>query len=132
MSKRILAENVLKNLIILVILYLTYGNIESFLMSNLAIEQAGNLLVAVSILAVTACFGNFAFTYECTDKGDSVSRLVAHMTTGLLMLVVGISLEMTAIIMNLILRDFWMFNFCLAILYAAIMLYDFWDLSRLE
>ena len=92
----------------------------------------GSLLAAVSILAVTACFGNFAFTYEKIKRDSFGSRLLAHTTTGLLMLLIGMSLEMTSVLASLLVGEFYIFNLSLLILYAASVLYDFWDLKRTE
>lgn len=92
----------------------------------------GNLLVVVSILAVTACFGNFAFTYEKVETKDRSGRLLAHFTTGLLMLLIGLSLEMTAVLAGLIIGNFFIFNVSLIVLYISSVLYDFWDLKRMQ
>ena len=90
------------------------------------------MLVAVSILSVTACFGNFAFTYERVKQKETASRLLAHATTGLLMLLIGLSLEMTSAIMGLLMGKFLIFDVSLAVLYLASVLYDFWDLKRAD
>ncbi|OGK22259.1 hypothetical protein A2866_02455 [Candidatus Roizmanbacteria bacterium RIFCSPHIGHO2_01_FULL_39_8] len=129
--KQIYWENLIKNIIILILLVPSYLSIQNFIQSS-GIDQtsAGSLLVAVSILAVTACFGNFAFTYEKVDHKDTGSRILAHITTGLLMLLIGISLEMTAILAVVLIGNFHVFNLSLVILYLASVLYDFWDLKR--
>ena len=93
---------------------------------------AGDILVAVSILAVTACFGNFAFTYERVKIQKWSHRLLAHCTTGALMLLIGISLEMVSILSSIIMGSFFWLNASLILLYIASILYDFWDLLRQE
>src|SRR5258708_5517405 len=63
--KNVLLENIVKNIAIVLVLIFTYLQIQSFFLNtNFDKSVIGSMLVAVSILAVTACFGNFAFTYE--------------------------------------------------------------------
>ncbi len=131
--KRALGENAIKNIIVLVFLALSYSYIqESLYESSVASDNAvlGSLLVAVSILAVTACFGNFAFTYEKVEHASFGWRLFAHTTTGVLMLLIGLSLEMTSVIAHLLVGSFFIFDLSLVLLYVASILYDFWDLKR--
>ncbi len=133
--KNIYWENLIKNIIILIILFLSYSSIHNFIYgSSIGIDKlsAGSLLVAVSILAVTACFGNFSFTYEKIKHEDSVTRMLAHATTGLLMLLIGISLEMTSVLSSVLIGNFQIFNLSLVILYLASILYDFWDLKKAD
>jgi hypothetical protein len=133
--KKIYRENFIKNILIFFILVLSFEKIHSFIYGSSIVTDklsAGSLLVAVSILAVTACFGNFAFTYEKINSKDIFSRLLAHTTTGLLMLLIGLSLEMTSVLSTILIGNFQIFNVSLFILYLASVLYDFWDLKRIE
>lgn len=131
--KNIYLENAAKNILLVFALLIIHPVIQnSLLSSGISQDKAivGNLLVAVSILAVTACFGNFAFTYEKVNIKNPLDRLLAHATTGLLMLLIGLSLEMTSILARFLLDGFVIFDLSLAILYAASVLYDFWDLKK--
>lgn len=133
--KKILWENLLKNIIVVFLLVPSYISIKNyFLAINLSSDKniIGNLLSVVSILAVTACFGNFAFSYERIKGNDLLSRFIGHLTTGLLMLVIGISLEMTSILTSFLIGEFFIFNLTLMLLYIASVLYDFWDLKRVD
>ena len=132
--KKTFWENVVKNVIVFIILIFTQLEIQSTLGSLVTIDKSilGSLLVAVSILSVTACFGNFAFTYEKTEHRNDKSRYLSHMTTGLLMLLIGLSLEMTSVIVTLLIGNFFIFDLSLIILYSASVLYDFWDLTRAD
>jgi len=92
---------------------------------------AGDVLVAVSIIAVIACFGNFAFTYE--KVGASVRhRLIAHLLSGILMYVIGVSLIFTHFLLAFLMGPFFVVDLALALLYVASVLYDFWDLFRMH
>jgi hypothetical protein len=133
--KQVLWENVGKNLVIICLLIPAYFNIQASLTNSpLTADKSvlGSLLVAVSILAVTACFGNFAFTYEKVRHSSAGSRWLAHSTTGFLMLLIGLSLEMTSVLTKLLIGNFLVFDLSLLILYVASVLYDFWDLQRSE
>lgn len=129
---KIIWENVIKNLILIFILIFAYFEIEKFF-STLSVSDnsvLGSVLVAVSILAVTACFGCFAFTYEQVEHNSFGWRLLAHTTTGVLMLLIGLSLEMTLVLSRSLIGNFHIFNLSLMLLYISIVLYDFWDLRR--
>lgn len=133
--KSIYWENLVKNSIILLLLIFSFYNIQTFIYSStLSTDKSavGSLLIVVSILAVTACFGNFAFTYEKVAHKDLFSRLLAHLTTGLFMFLIGLSLEMTSVLTSVLIGNFQIFNLSLIVLYVACMLYDFWDLKKAE
>ena len=134
--KKIIQENILKNILLLIILGLSYNPIQDFILNNQKLlgdnALAGDFLVAVSILAVTACFGNFAFTYEKTKEKKQLNRLLAHSTTGLLMLLIGIALIMTSALGKILIGNFPALNISLLILYVASVLYDFWDLEKIK
>lgn len=132
--KPVFLENLVKNITIIILLFIGYSQIQtSFpLINTLDKGSLGSFLVAVSILAVTACFGNFAFTYEKVEYKKFTSRLLAHLTTGILMLLIGLSLEMTSTLTQALIGNFPIFNLSLLLLYIASVLYDFWDLKRAE
>lgn len=128
-----LKENLWKNIIVIIPLILLYLPIRNYLEnSNLVSDTgaAGSILVAASIIAVIACFGNFAFTYEKVNQNKASHRYLAHFTTGLLMLIIGISLIFTAILIEFIMGSFILMNITLLLLYVACIGYDFWDLLR--
>lgn len=130
--KKMFWENLIKNLLIVPILIFAYFEIEKFFTNLSSTDNSilGSVLVAVSILAVTACFGCFAFTYEKVEHSKIEWRLLAHVITALLMLLIGLSLEMTLVLLNLLVGSFYIFNLSLALLYVSVVLYDFWDLKR--
>ncbi len=129
------SENIFKNSIITLLLIPGYFYIQSFFITNPAFGDKsvlGIVLSCVSILSVTACFGNFAFTYEKVEPKNISSRMIAHFTTGLLMFIIGLTLEMTSVILSLLISGFYIFDMSLIFLYVASVLYDFWDLRRIE
>lgn len=133
--KAIIRENLIKNIILAVLLIVIYFLAKYHLTnSDIANDKAsaGDILIAASIIAVTACFGNFAFTYEKIDAKSTFQRILAHFTTGLLMLVIGTSLILTGILMSFIMGHSILVDIILIALYTACIAYDFWDLLRLE
>jgi len=132
--QQIIKENLVKNFILIVLLILLYGPINNYLLdSDLAADKAsaGDILVATSIIAVIACFGAFAFTYEGINEKKNYRRCLGHITTGLLILIIGISLIFTTILSSFIMGPFIIFNITAVLLYLAVIGYDFWDLLRL-
>ena len=123
--KNIIWENIVKNILVFIILIPAYLEIQNFFLnSSFSSDKSivGSLLVAVSTLAVIACFGNFAFTYEKVANQNSIWRIVSHLTTGLLMLIIGLMLGMTAVLTKLLIGDFFLFDLTLFTLYFSISL----------
>src|SRR3989338_9595490 len=118
----IVRENFFKNFIVVALLALLYPIIHNDLVHSIVSTDkvlAGNILIAISIIAVTACFGNFAYTYERINEKNIFERYLAHLTTGLLMLVIGASLIFVGILISFIMGHFILFDFLLIILYIA-------------
>ena len=129
--KPALRENVFKHILIIIALIVLYCIIKPFIISTgLGADHtsAGTVLVAVSIVAVTACFGNFAFKYEKININNCWDRCFAHTITGLLMLIIGISLIFTGILIEILMGSFFVIDWTLILLYLACIGYDFWDL----
>lgn len=131
--KKVFQENLIKNILVFILLIPAYTYSRTFLFSLPAISDKsvlGSLLAAVSILAMIACTGNFAFTYEKINIKNYGLRLLAHTITGTLMLFIGLSLEMTSLLVELLVGKFFIFDLSLVVLYIASILYDFWDMNR--
>ena len=133
--KQILKENIIKNILIAITLLLIYPLINQFFLNSGIIQNkplAGDALVAVSILAVIACFGNFAFSYQSIDIKSRFQRLLAHSTTGLLMFAIGTSLIFSNILISIIIGPFIIVDVLVLAIYFASIGYDFWDLYRIN
>lgn len=127
---KIFLHNIIKNVIVITILLVSWSSLHAFLI-KIDDTTAGDVLVAVSILAVAACFGCYAFIYEKTaDK--QLWFILSHVTTGLLTLAVGWSLQMTAILIENLVGPFAFFRYMLFVIYLSLVLFDFWDLKRIE
>jgi hypothetical protein len=130
--KAVYVENIVKNLILIGVLVGLYPVVDDSFEELSDTGQAGNLLVAVSILIVTACFGNFAFTYEKVGMVGLFPRFWAHITTALLMLLIGISVEICSVLCEKILGKIAVLDIAWLLLYASSVMYDFWDVQRTE
>ncbi|MBI2134264.1 hypothetical protein HYU11_06330 [Candidatus Woesearchaeota archaeon] len=130
MRKKIIVENIIKNLILILILVFSYRPIEVAVM-KVSPVNLDSVIIFSSMALVAALFGNFTFTYEFSNVKSRYERMLAHVTTFLLMLAVGILLEMSTIYISIKAPS--LFNvsaLVLIIIYAATALYDFWDLFR--
>lgn len=129
-----LLENGIKNIFLIIVLVIMFPHVQEAFSVEFFTDKdvSGSLLAAVGLVSVIACFGNFAFTYERVNHAKFGNRLLSHLTTGFLMLVIGLSLEMTSVIVTNTIGNFPIFNISLLLLYIASVLYDFWDLKRAE
>ncbi|MFA4931007.1 MAG: hypothetical protein WC570_04045 [Patescibacteria group bacterium] len=124
-------ENIAKNILIIILAIIFYP----YLANNLALIDAGqlnNFLLIISILLVTVCFANFAFTYERVNSKSIGQRWLAHAATFCFMLLMALLLESMAISVQTIYPTLsvliWFFS---GLLYLGIVLYDFWDAQRI-
>jgi len=130
---KLIKENLLKNVVVLLLLILSIIPIKTFVNGSVLASNftlAGSVLAAVSTIAVIACFGNFAFTYEKISAKNKYARLLAHFTTGTFMFLIGISMIFTSILLSLIMGYFILVDITLILLYLANVGYDFWDIFR--
>ncbi|MFC1691849.1 hypothetical protein ACFL0W_06745, partial [Nanoarchaeota archaeon] len=119
--------------IIIILLIILYSFINNSMIENNLFENkeiAGNFLLAISIISVIACFGNFSFTYGAVQSKQVFERYLAHFVTAFLMLVIGISLIFTSRLIFILVGRFLVIDFTLILLFLACMGYDFWDLLR--
>lgn len=133
--KKIVKENIIKNIIVVIVLIFLFYSINNYLINSRLVSDksaSGNILIATSIIAVIACFGNFGFTYEKIDIKGCFSKYLGHLTTALLMLTIGVSLIFTSILISFIMGKFILVNISLALLYIACVGYDIWDVLRIK
>ncbi|TSC77244.1 MAG: hypothetical protein G01um101431_427 [Parcubacteria group bacterium Gr01-1014_31] len=129
----IVRANILKNLLALVVALLLTPGIAVSLRSSLTSQNVGDFLVVLSILLVTVCFANFAFSYEHLPRGFLQELLaLAHAATFLFMLLMGVLLIAVTVVIQIAYPTMFLlalgFN---ALLYLAMMLYDLWDSLRM-
>ncbi|MBT5016492.1 hypothetical protein HN748_00380 [Candidatus Peregrinibacteria bacterium] len=128
----IIKENIIKNLIIVILAFLFYPNLQNAL-SDIPPEATSDLLLIISILLVTVSFASFAFTYEKINLKSIGSRILAHSATFLFLLITALLLEVMVIAIGLAYPPLFTIAIVFSILlYMSIILYDFWDLFRLQ
>ena len=130
LKKKLLWENIWKNVLVILVIALSWP----FIQNRLAvIEQNdfGNFLLVISILLVTVCFANFGFTYRDSDTRVKEIRWLFHIATflfllltALLLLTMSWGISVAYPEMSLL---FYIFSL---LLYIAVVLYDFWDILR--
>ncbi len=122
-------ENILKNLIVIVLAALFFP-LQFRAFAAVQPDQISDLLLVLSVLLVTVCFANFAFTYEKSKLKIPSSRLLAHISTFIFMLLIALMLEGTVLAVNAVYPSFTgIITIYSVLLYVGVVLYDFWDLS---
>lgn len=125
-------ENVFKNVIV-VLASLALIPPLSRALDSISEAQMGNFLLIISMLLVTVCFANFAFTYEKVHMQSRGSRYLAHVATAIFMLLIALLLEVTVLAVQVVYPSFsqLIFGF-VVLLYVGVALYDMWDFQRNE
>lgn len=125
-------ENIIKNIVILgigVSLYFPMGGA----LAQIRVEQINDFLLLISMLLVTVCFANFAFTYEKSNLRTNVGRILAHFATGVFMLLIALLLESITLAVQVVYPSLHTMILGFSVLiYVGVILYDFWDLLRAE
>lgn len=128
--KEIFLENIFKNVLILIFVILFF---DTLFVSLQSVDQSkvNDFLLTISILLVTVCFANFAFSYEFSDLSHFMKRILSHASTFVFMLLIAFLLEALVVSMMFVYPSLFkiilLFSF---LLYLGVVFYDFWDLFR--
>lgn len=130
---QIIRESLLKNLVALVVAVFLTPTIVSQLKQTLNHNNVGDFLLFISILLVTVCFANFAFSYEHLPRGYRRElKLLAHAATFVFMLLIGLLLITVAAAMQVVYPSLFLVTLAFSLLlYFGMALYDLWDSLRL-
>lgn len=130
LEQTFIKENLIKNLIVIVLTFVFYPYIKTGL-ADVTAASTGDFLLIISILLVTVCFANFAFTYETVKIKDFGKRILAHIDTFIFMLLIALTLESMIIAVSKTYPSLTVIVTVFSILlYIGIALYDFWDINR--
>lgn len=130
MKNSYIKDNIIKNILVLVIGAFIYPIILKSLV-QIRFEQTNDFLLIVSMLLVTVCFANFAFTYEKSKLQTRSGKVLAHSATGVFMLLIVLLLESITVAVGVVYPSFHALIILFSILlYVGVVLYDFWDLMR--
>lgn len=125
-------DNIVKNILIIITSAFLYPVISSSL-RQIKLEQTNDFLLIISMLLVTLCFANFAFTYEKSKLQIRSGKLLSYFATGVFMLLTALLLESMIIAVKVVYPSFHALIFGFSILlYFGVILYDFWDLMRAQ
>ena len=127
---RVLSENAIKVIFILVILWLAFPWIGESI-EAMPIEIRGDVLIVMGLLLAGSVAGNFAFSYDTMIINNPITRYLNYTITFFLMLGIGLLLEITIWTMS---RTPGGFNDPIftttVIVYISIILYDFGNIIR--
>ncbi|MDP2630865.1 MAG: ion transporter [Candidatus Uhrbacteria bacterium] len=131
-TSRIIQENVVKNISVIIGIILVHEPIDAFLRST-NVDVLGDIMFAASILALAAMFGFFSLSYGDFNPLRTSQRLLIHLTTGLLLLPVGVMFSIIQIIISIELATFPLILVAgIWFVYAAVMLWDFANVLKLQ
>lgn len=131
-SKKLIKENILKNILIIVIAAVLYP-VFSDNLNTITAADMNNFLLVISMLLVTVCFADFAFTYEKSKLQTTKGKLLSHSAVFIFMLLTALLLEVMVIAVKIVYPSLHAMIFLFTLLlYIGIILYDFWDLLRNE
>lgn len=129
MNQKILIENIIKNVILVILLILFYFPLKKFLV-QLNMEDYDSILIVSTLLIMAFLFADYAFTYKFANLKNSPERFLAHLTTGIIMFGTGALLECTVVSLNLqIANNFFLLELIIVLFYISLVLYDFFDLN---
>ena len=125
-------ENIVKNFFVLIVAGAMYPFIASSF-AQIRYEQMNDILLTISLLLVTVCFGNFAFTYEKSQMRSQIGKYISHGATFIFALLIAMLLESLILAFRAVYPSLYIFILiCSILLYVGVILYDFWDYYRLE
>jgi magnesium-transporting ATPase (P-type) len=125
-------ENLIKNAIIIIIAAFLWPVISNSI-NQIGLGQISDFLLIISMLLVTVCFANFAFTYEKSKLDSLAGKLLSHSATFTFILLIALLLESIVLAVKIIYPSFYTIIFGFTILlYIGIVLYDFWDFLRVK
>ncbi len=130
--KKILIENTIKNVVILLFLLILYSPLLA-LFKKIDSRHYDSLLITTSLLIMAVLFADYAFTYAHTKMKNIFNRYLSHVLTFIIMLCTGLMLESVVIIVNLKTGfNVWVITFVSFAFYISLIMYDFWDILRSE
>jgi voltage-gated potassium channel len=131
-TSRIVQENVIKNIVVIIGIIMIYGPIDAFLRGANP-DALGDIMFAASILVLAAMFGFFSLSYADFDPLRTSHRVLIHLTTGLLLLPVGGMFSIIQVIISIELGTFpTVIAAGIWFVYTAVMLWDFANVLKVS
>lgn len=127
---RVIQENVVKNIVVIVAIYYSAHYVEEFF-KDIDLAVLPDLLLATSVLAVAAMFGFFSLSYADLNISKPFDRFLIHLTTAMLMFPIGMMFLIVQMALRIELgRQPVFLDVTIWLVYAAIVLWDFWNVHR--
>jgi voltage-gated potassium channel len=127
---RIVQENIVKNLVLVVLLMTSHHSVIELLHSVPA-ENFGDILFAVSIIALAAMFGFFSLSYGDMNPFKTFERFMVHLTTTALLFPIGLTF---LIIQEMLVMQLPQYPTLLVVtiwlVFGSVVLWDFWNVKR--
>lgn len=124
-TNNIIRENIIKNVLVVFVIVFVENPLHDFI-TSIPKTVLGDVLFASSILALAAMFGTFSYSYRDINADKILERIFAHVTTGMLMIPIGIMFLIIQFVLN---REIGYSSPFLIIsiwfVYASIVLWDF-------
>ncbi|MBT3539051.1 ion transporter [Candidatus Parcubacteria bacterium] len=129
---RIVQENVVKNIIVIVVLIFVYKPIQEFV-GSINPEFFGDITFATSIFVLAAMFGFFSLSYSDFNNEKLGNRLLIHLTSAMLMWPIGV---MFIVIQHVLTLQIGSTPTLLVVpmwfVYGAVVLWDFSNVKKVE
>ncbi len=126
----IVIECLIKNALIIVILFLTARDFSKDIIL-LPKDQQSNILTVMGLLLAGSIAGRFAFSYEKTNVDSFIDRILGHLTTFLINLSIGYMFSIVLTVLNVspgVFHD--PIAVCGIMVYFSILVCDLWDVLR--
>lgn len=129
---RILRENIAKHVFVIGGLFYMLDPLRAFI-AQVENELFGDVVLATSIIAVAAMFAFFALSYEGVQSNKVGDRMFVHLTSGLLLFPIGVMfLVLQETLTSLLTFPPTVFNTTMWLVYAAVILWDFWNVKQID
>ena len=124
--------NVLKNCLLILVLALSYPEIQHEFSSVTDPQTLNTLLLFIGLIIVAPLFANFQFSYQFSHNNHKMNLFLSHITTFLAMLVCGLLIAMVDVIFVRLVGNVLIFRSTLLLFLICMIIWDFWDFWRLE
>lgn len=117
--------------VIIVILAIFLWPVFAASLAGIDAGQIANFLLMISILLVTVCFANFAFTYEKSKLQTKGGKWLSRSAAVVYMVLIALLLETMVLAIKVVYPSFYVIALIFSILlYLGCVLYDLWDAMR--
>ncbi len=133
--KKSIFENIVKNILIIIILFLLWPACVASI-SNLDNILIDPVIKVVGFLLSGTIAGNLRFSYNSIDLENTNFRIFSHFVTAILLIAIGLMMEILILTINEAFKQLQSVKYfyesmpfiAILLLYISMLLYDWWDL----